>query len=74
MKSPLRFSDAEVIGIPATCLENDPRPLGTIQAIFVWKERFDAISVPTNDYYVNDRIKLTNTGFETFRDLVALQT
>ena len=27
---PLRFSDVEVIAIPATCLVNDLRPLGTI--------------------------------------------
>ena len=45
MKSPLRFSDVEVTPFPATCLVNNRRPLGTIQAIFVWKERFDATSV-----------------------------
>ena len=45
VKSPLRFCDVEVIAFPATCLVNDLRPLETIQAIFVWKERFDATSV-----------------------------
>ena len=45
LKSPLHFSGVEVIAIPATCLVNDFRPLGTIQAIFIWKERFDATSV-----------------------------
>ena len=44
LKSPLRFSDVKVIAIPETCLVNDFRPLGTIQLIFIWKERFDATS------------------------------
>ena len=30
LKSPLRFSDVEVFTIPAACLVNDLRPLGTI--------------------------------------------
>ena len=59
-KSPLRFSAVEVIAIPATCLVNDLRPLGTIQATFVSKERFDATSVQKNNCQVNNRIKLTN--------------
>ena len=46
LSSSLRFvSDVEVIAIPAPCLVNVLRHLGTIQAIFVWKERFDATSV-----------------------------
>ena len=39
LKSPLRFSDVEVIAITATCLVNDLRPLGTIQAIFVMERK-----------------------------------
>ena len=35
LKSPLRFSDVEVIAIPATLLVNGFRPLETIPAIFV---------------------------------------
>ena len=50
LKSPLRFSDVKVITIPATCLVNGLRSLGTIQAIFVWKERFDAKSVQKNNF------------------------
>ena len=34
------FFYVEVIAIPATCLVNDVRTLGTIRAIVVWKERF----------------------------------
>ena len=41
----LRFADVEVIAIPTTCLVDNLRPLGTIQAIFVGKERFDSQSV-----------------------------
>ena len=50
LKSSLRFADVEVIAIPATCLVNDFRPLGTIQAIFVWKERLDATSAQKNNF------------------------
>ena len=46
LKSPFRFSDVEVIAIPAACLAA-LRLLGTIQVIFVWKERFYATSVQT---------------------------
>ena len=49
LKSPLRFSDVEVLAIPSTCLVNDFRPLGMIHAIFVWKERFDVTSVQKNN-------------------------
>ena len=42
------FSDVEVIAVPETCLVNDLKPLETIQAIFVWKERFDPTSLQNN--------------------------
>ena len=45
VKSQVRSSDEAVIAVLATCLVNDSRPLGTIQAMFVRKERFDAKSV-----------------------------
>ena len=50
LKSLLRFSNVDVIAIPATCLVNDLRPLGTIKAIVVRKERFDATSVQKNNF------------------------
>ena len=50
LKSPFRFSDLEVIAIPATCLADNLRPLGTIQVIFVWKERFDSTRAQKNDF------------------------
>lgn len=51
-----------VIAILATCLVNDSRPLGTIQAMFVWKERFDATSVQKKKKknWVISKRKLTN--------------
>ena len=45
---PLRFSDKghkEAIVIPEACTANGLRCLGTIQAIFVWRERSDSTSV-----------------------------
>ena len=46
LKSWLHFSDVDV---SATYLVNDLRPLGMIQAIFVWNERFDVTSVQENN-------------------------
>ena len=45
-----RFSDVKVIAIQATCFVNDLRSLRTIQAIFVWKQRFDATSVQKSNF------------------------
>ena len=47
LKSTLRFFEVEVIAFLSACLVNDLRPLETIQAIFEWKERFDATSLPS---------------------------
>ena len=44
LKSPLRFSDVEVIAILETCFVNDLRSLGTIHVIFACKERFGAFT------------------------------
>ena len=44
------FSDVEVIAVPETCLVKDLKPLGTIQAIFVRKERFDHASLQNNSH------------------------
>ena len=50
LQSALRFADVEVIAVPTTCLVNNLRPLGTIQAIFVGKEIFDSPSVKKNNF------------------------
>ena len=42
MKSSFCFTDVEIIAIPATGFVNYFRLLRTIQAVLVWKERFDA--------------------------------
>ena len=43
LKSPLRFSDVEVIAILETCFVNDLRSLGTIYVIFACKEFKDLV-------------------------------
>ena len=53
LQSALRFADVEeVIAIPTTCLVNSLRPLGTIQSIFVGKERFDSPIVTKNSFEI----------------------
>ena len=42
MRSSFCFTDVEIIAIPATGFVNYFRFLRTIQAVLVWKERFDA--------------------------------
>ena len=44
LKSPLRFSDVEVIAILETCFVKDLRSLGTIRVIFACKQRFGAFT------------------------------
>ena len=58
LQSVLRFADVEVIAIPTTRLVNNFRSVGTIQAIFAGKERFDSPSVKKNNFEINDIIKL----------------
>ena len=53
---------------------NDSRLLRTIQAVLVRKERVDPVSVLKNYLKVDKRVELIYTGFQAFRDLVALQT
>ena len=51
LKSPLRVCDVEAIVVPANCLVNDFRPLGTdCSGDLVWKERFNATSVQKNNF------------------------
>ena len=47
MRSSFCFNDVEIIAIPATSFVNYFRFLRTIQALLVWKERFDAAT----DYF-----------------------
>ena len=48
MKTSFCFTDVKIIAIPATGFVNNLRLLRTIQAILIWKERFDAASVLKN--------------------------
>ena len=68
------FTNVEIIAIPATGFLNDLRFLRTIQAVLVWKERFDAAIVLKNYLEVDKRVEIVYTRFQAFRDLVALQT
>ena len=68
------FTNVEIIAIPATGFLNDLRFLRTIQAVLVWKERFDAAIVLKNYLEVDRRVEIVYTRFQAFRDLVVLQT
>ena len=39
------FANVKFIAVPATSFVDNLRQLGTVQAVFVWKEGFDAACV-----------------------------
>ena len=51
------FTDVKIVAIPATGFVNDFRFLRTIQAVLVWKERFDAAIVLKNYLEVDKRVE-----------------
>ena len=61
MKSSFCFTDLEIIAIPATGLVNYLRFLRTIQAVLVWKERFDAAIILKNYLEVDKRVEIVYT-------------
>ena len=61
MKSSFCFTDVEIIAVPATGSVNYFRFLRTIQAVLVWKERFDAAIILKNYLEVDKRIEIVYT-------------
>ena len=61
MKSSFCFTDVEIIAVPATGFVNYFRFLRTIQAVLVWKERFDAAIILKNYLEVGKRIEIVYT-------------
>ena len=63
MKSSFQFcfTDVEIIAIPATGFVNYLRFLRTIQAVLVWKERFDAAIILKNYLEVDKRVEIVYT-------------
>ena len=55
------FTNVEIIAIPATGFVNYFRFLRTIQAVLVWKERFDAAIVLKNYLEVDKRVEIVYT-------------
>ena len=53
LKSSFCFTDVEIIAVAATGFVNYFRFLRTIQAVLVWKERFDAAIILKNYLEVN---------------------
>ena len=53
---------------------DDFGPLRSVQAIFVWKISFDAAYILEYDFEIDERVEIVHTGFQTFRDLVAVTT
>ena len=58
MKSLFCFTDVEIIAVPATGFVNYFRFLRTIQAVLVWKERFDAVIILKNYLEVDKRVQI----------------
>ena len=66
MKSSFSFTDVEIIAVPATGFVNYFRFLRTLQAVLVWKERFDAAIILKN-YLEVDKIEVDMiSGIERF--------
>ena len=61
MKSSFCFTDVEIIAVPATGFVNYFRFLRTIQAVLVWKERFDAAIIWKNYLEVDKRVEIVYT-------------
>ena len=61
MKSSFSFTDVEIIAVPATGFVNNFRFLRTIQAVLIWKERFDAAIILKNYLEVDKRVEIVNT-------------
>ena len=55
------ITDVEIIAVPATGFVNYFRFLRTIQAVLVWKERFDAAIILKNYLEVDKRIEIVYT-------------
>jgi len=61
MKSSFCFTEVEIIAVPATGFVNYFRFLRRIQAVLVWKERFDAEIILKDYLEVDKRIEIVYT-------------
>ena len=56
------LANIEFITVPATSFIDDLGPLRSVQAIFVWKEGFDAACVLENDLEIDERVETVYAG------------
>ena len=52
------FAKVKLIEVPVTSFVDNLRQLRTVQAVFVWKEGFDAACVLKNDLEVDERVEV----------------
>ena len=74
MESSFCFANVEFVTVPATSFIDDLGALRLGQAIFVWKIGFDAACVLEYDLEIDERVEIVYAGFQTFRDLVTVNT
>ena len=74
MESSSCFANVEFITVPTTSFIDDLGALRLGQAIFVWKIGFDAACVLEYDLEIDERVEIVYAGFQTFRDLVTVNT
>ena len=55
------FAYVKFIAVPAISFVDNFRQLKTVEAVFVWKERFDATRVLKNVLEVDERVEVVNT-------------
>ena len=74
MESSFCFANVEFITVPTTSFVDDLGPMRSAQTIFVWKIGFDAACVLEYDLEIDERVKIVYAGFQTFCDLVTVET
>ena len=74
MESSFCFANVEFITVSTTSFVDNLGPLRSAQAVFVWKIGFDAACVLEHDLGIDERVEIVYAGFQTFCDLVTVET
>ena len=72
MQSALCFSNVKILAVPTTSFINNSRHLGTVDPIFVGKERLNAMSALENNPEIHAAIKFSNADLQLFGNNFAL--
>ena len=73
METSFCFGKVKFTTVLATSFIDDFGPLRSVQAMFVWKIRFDAAYVLEYDLEIDETVEIVYTGFQAFRALVTVK-